>query len=71
MFVVRFGCSFIVASAICGCSTVKGGSGAVAQQVTVCVDPEACKKEMSERCKKGGTIYKIAPAIAVQYSCNP
>jgi hypothetical protein len=61
----------VVTSMFCGCSTVKGGSGIVSQQVVACVDPEQCKKVMARDCKKGGIIHRIAPAIAVQYSCNP
>jgi hypothetical protein len=73
---IKFYLGFVVGLAIttslCSCSTkVKGGSGIVSQQVVACVNPEQCQKIMARDCKKGGIIHRVAPAIAVQYSCNP
>lgn len=71
-FLIGFVIGVVITSTFCGCATkVKGGAGIVSQQVVACVDPEQCKKVMARDCKKGGIIHRVAPAIAVQYSCNP
>lgn len=44
--------------------------GQVAHQLVYCEEPAKCKAAAVQACPEGGTIHRISPALAVEFSCK-